>query len=115
VAHDRAAVRRDNRGKFRWTEVARRNPARDLLMPHTGVSTQKLPVRLRQIGNYVTLGECEGSTARLRRVPLHGVAGCELTELSGVAQDFDVWSICQLAVVRRGTKVELARRLRCYV
>ena len=44
--------------------------------------------------------------------PFHAVRGCDLPELLGVVEDRGVGSVGKLAVVRRGTEVLLARRLR---
>ena len=46
-------------GEIRCGELSIRNPARELVVPHAVVPTEKLSVRLRQVGDLVTAREGE--------------------------------------------------------
>ena len=98
--------------QVRGSELAVRDPARELVVPHAVVAAEELAVRLREVRDLVPAGEREGPAGWLCRIPLHAVRGGDLAELLVVVEDRDVRGVRELAVVRRSAEVELASRLR---
>lgn len=58
----------DHSGQVRSRELAIRDPARELVVPHAVVSAQELAIRLREVRDDVPVCECERSTRGLSRV-----------------------------------------------